>query len=118
MVRKLRRNRRVSKETGSNVSAGKGDKVTSKKDPVNNSDSPPQDKKDLTDVVKRLQEVYAATPEKLDLLIKGEERHDQVLGDLENRISEISKVLSPGRDIIARGLAQKLTPVERNKLLL
>ncbi|MDR3519965.1 MAG: hypothetical protein P4L63_03730 [Candidatus Pacebacteria bacterium] len=71
---------------------------------------------DISRVVKRLQEAYAATPEKLDKLTKAEELHTQVLSDLDNRITSINFSLSPGQDAIAKGLAKRLTPVEKNKL--
>jgi hypothetical protein len=118
MSRKSRRNRRASKETGSNASAGKGDKGTPPKDSAKESDSSQQKKEDLSEAVKILQESWMAAPEKLDKLGKAEEQHTQVLNRIDNRIGEIEIILSPGRDIITKGLAKKLTPVERNKLML
>jgi hypothetical protein len=80
-------------------------------------DSSVQPNVKIEQAVQQLLDNYAATPEKLEMLIQAEEKHKAILQTVNLRLAEIQEKLSPKRDAIEKGLAKKLSFVERSKLM-
>jgi site-specific DNA-cytosine methylase len=104
----------ASKKAKEQAAAGKP-AVDSAQGAATGSVSSQESKIDIDDVVKQLEQNYATMP-KLDKLINNESQHSEVTRAIQTKLGAVSSRLSLGKNIIAKGLAEKLTPVERTKL--
>ena len=128
MAKKQSKTNNASKEAESNAAAGKAGTAAANSASADNADTTAtsgaehgsktaqQSNIDISNVVKRLLETYAAAPEGLDKLVKAEGRHTQVLSDVDKRITAINLSISPGRDAIAKGEAPDLTSFQVEQL--
>jgi hypothetical protein len=107
----------ATKATAPETSLNKDEVNLQNKSGVNNPKSSPNSKIDIAAVTQQLLDNYSATPEKLDKLVSAETQHTEILQQMIQRLSEIKRSLNPGQNAIDQGLAIKLTPVERTKLM-
>ena len=106
----------LSKEAQANALAGKAKIQASKNEAVINNDPIEQYEIDLEKDLAQLMDAYDGMPQKLVGQINTQQRCAEMTRDLQKRIGETQHLLSPGRDALAKGLATKLSPVQRTKL--
>ena len=97
----------LSKEAHANAKAGMNPKAPSQEE-VKVLTADEQRAVDLAQIKASI----VGTPARLEAKLNIQQQHAELIRDLQIRNGEIKQLLSPGRDVVAKGLAPKLSDVE------